>query len=290
MRSSSFDDFYMPSSDGLRLHARLYGEADGDRVPLVCLPGLTRTAQDFHAMAEILSSDPYHRRVVVVDYRGRGGSAHDPDWRHYSVPVEAVDVRQMLATLGIKQAVFVGTSRGGLITMLLAITQNSLIKASVINDIGPVIEVTGLQRIESYVGKGTMPKDWGEAVERLRASNADFTDLTEAEWLDFAGIVYEKGADGFRLAYDPALGKTLIGIDFSKPLPPAWPMFEALRSVPVLAIRGENSDLLSEETLAEMGKRHGNLEIVRVPGEGHAPFLGRERTARAIADFVMRMG
>ena len=285
-----FDDLYLPSSDGLLLHARLYGDSYRDRAPIVCLPGLTRNAQDFHALATYLAGDDHRRRVIVIDYRGRGGSTYDPDWSHYAIPVEAVDVRQMLAALRINHANFVGTSRGGLITMLLAITYPSIIKSCIINDIGPIIEVKGLERIASYVGKGSMPKNWDEAVTTLRASNADFTDLSDQEWRDFAEVVFVEGTSEMRLSYDPALGNTLTGLDFSKPFPHAWPLFEALRPVPVLAIRGENSDLLSDETVSEMAARHSSMETLLVPHEGHAPFVGRDATARVIADFLARVG
>jgi len=285
-----FDDFYLPSSDGLRLHARVYGEANRDTVPVVCLPGLTRNAHDFHDLAAKLSGDGFNRRVIVIEYRGRGQSDDDPDWRHYTIPVEAVDVRQMLAALGVTTAVMVGTSRGGLITMLLAATHPAVIKACILNDIGPVIEIKGLARIAGYVGKGTMPKDWAEAVERLRAANPDFTDLTDAEWDGFARAVFVEDGVGFRLSYDPALGNTLAGINATQTIPPAWPLFDALASVPVMVLRGENSDLLSEATLAEMAKLHEGLETLTVPNEGHAPFVGRGATAEAVARFVMRVG
>ena len=239
-----FDDIYIPSTDGLRLHARIYGDANCAKVPVVCLPGLTRNAQDFHVLAERLAAPPHSRRVIVMDYRGRG----------------------------------------------LAVTHGNLIKACVLNDIGPVIELKGLERIASYVGKGTMPRNWAEAVEKLKASNVDFADLTDAEWRDFADIVFVEAADGLRLRYDPTLGNALADIDFTKPLPAAWPLFDALGAVPVLAIRGMNSDLLSDETLAEMAGRHPTMEIARVPNEGHAPFLGRARIAGIIADFVTRVG
>jgi pimeloyl-ACP methyl ester carboxylesterase len=285
-----FEDIFIPSADGLRLHARVYGDAYRGKAPVVCLPGLTRNAQDFHDLAVLLSDEEHRRRVIVIDYRGRGGSAYDSDWLHYTVPVEAVDVRQMLKALGVFEACIVGTSRGGLITMALAVTQPILIKACVLNDIGPVIEAKGLERIASYVGKGSLPKNWDEAVLKLKASNADFTDLAEAEWRDFAEIVFQETAEGWQLRYDAALGNTLLGLDFSKPLPTAWSLFEALRAVPVLVLRGENSDLLSEETLNEMAARHGGMESLRVPNEGHAPFLGREVTASVIADFLGRVG
>lgn len=286
--STPFTDFFMPSSDGLRLHARLYGEASATGDAIVCLPGLTRNARDFHDLALRLS---LQRRVIVIEYRGRGSSERAIDWRHYTVAVEAVDVRQMLKALRVNQAIFIGTSRGGLITMALAATAPQLIKACVLNDIGPVIETEGLRRIASYVGKGTMPKDWNEAARRLKESNPDFTDLTEQEWHDFARAVFVEQRDGqLALSYDPALGNTLTGIDFSKPLPSAWPLFDGLKAYPVLTIRGENSDLLSEATLAEMAQRHAAMEMLVVPDEAHAPFVGRERTAQMIADFVGRVG
>ena len=285
-----YDDFYLPSSDGLRLHARIYGDAHRGTTPVVCLPGLTRNAHDFHDLAVKLSGDGFNRRVIVIEYRGRGQSDHDPDWRHYTIPVEAVDVRQMLAALGVTTAVMVGTSRGGLISMVLAVTHPSIIKACILNDIGPVIEMKGLARIAGYVGKGAMPKDWAEAAERLRAANPDFTDLTQAEWRDFAGAVYMEAESGLRLSYDPALGNTLLGINPSQTIPPAWPLFEALATVPVMVLRGANSDLLSEATLAEMVRRHEGLEALTVPNEGHASFVGREATAEAVARFVERVG
>jgi pimeloyl-ACP methyl ester carboxylesterase len=286
----SFIDFFMPSSDGLRLHARIYGAENQTSTPVVCLPGLTRNAHDFHELATRLSSDDLKRRVIVIEYRGRGGSERDPYWRHYTVGVEAIDVRQMLKALRVNEAIFVGTSRGGLITMALAATVPLLIKASVLNDIGPVIETEGLRRIASYVGKGTMPKDWEAAVRRLKDSNRDFTDLTDEEWENFARAVFiERKDKSLALSYDPALGNTLVGIDFSKPFPSAWPLFELLKAYPVLTVRGENSDLLSEATLAEMARRHPTMETLIVPNEAHAPFVGRERTAKAIADFVGRV-
>lgn len=291
LSDAKFIDLFMPSSDGLRLHARIYGEANAAGSPIVCLPGLTRNAHDFHGLALRLSGDDLRRRVIVIEYRGRGQSERDPDWRHYTVAVEATDIRQMLKALHISQAIFIGTSRGGLVTMALAATAPHLIKACVLNDIGPVIEVEGLRRIASYVGKGTMPKDWDEAVKRLRASNTDFTDLSDEEWQEFARAVFVQRDDGqLSLSYDPALGNTLTGIDFSKPIPSAWPLFDLLKAYPVLTLRGEHSDLLSDATLVEMAKRHEAMEALIVSHEGHAPFVGRERTAKAIADFVGRVG
>jgi len=291
MSDAEFLDLFMPSSDGMRLHARIYGSDNGNAVPVVCLPGLTRNADDFHDLAMRLSANELRRRVIVIEYRGRGQSERDPDWRHYTVAVEAIDIRQLLKALRITRAIFVGTSRGGLITMALAATAPQLIKACVLNDIGPVIETGGLQRIASYVGKGTMPKDWDEAVNRLKAANTEFTDLSDEEWQAFARAVFVEQDDGrLVLSYDPALGNSLAAIDFTKPFPSAWPLFDLLKVFPVLTLRGENSDLLSDATLVEMKQRHRTMEMLVVPREGHAPFVGREHTARAIADFVERVG
>ncbi len=291
MSDAEFLDLFMPSSDGIRLHARIYGSDNGNAVPVVCLPGLTRNAHDFHDLAMRVSANELRRRIIVIEYRGRGQSERDPDWRHYTVAVEATDIRQMLKALRITRAIFVGTSRGGLITMALAATAPQLIKACVLNDIGPVIETGGLQRIASYVGKGTMPKDWDEAVNRLKGSNTEFTDLSDEEWQAFARSVFAEQDDGrLVLSYDPAIGNSLAAIDFTKPFPSAWPLFELLKIYPVLTLRGENSDLLSDATLAEMKQRHRTMEMLVVPREGHAPFVGREHTARAIEDFVERVG
>ncbi|MFM8608616.1 MAG: alpha/beta fold hydrolase, partial [Hyphomicrobiales bacterium] len=145
---------YLSSSDGIRLYARVYGDLTSSKLPIVCLPGLTRNADDFVAMAQALIARDQKRKIVALDYRGRGRSQYARDAAHYSIAVEAVDVRQVLAALGIKRAIFIGTSRGGLITMLLGVTAPELIEAVILNDIGPVLEIAGLQRIATYVGKG----------------------------------------------------------------------------------------------------------------------------------------
>lgn len=186
---------YLSSSDGLRLYARLYGDLTSPSVPIVCLPGLTRNADDFDAIAEILV-ERVRRPVVAFDYRGRGRSQFARDAAHYTVAVEAVDVRQSLAALGITRAIFIGTSRGGLITMLLGLTAPELIDAVILNDIGPVLETAGLQRIASYVGKGAMPKTMDEARSRIKETNPDFTDLTNDEWDQLTRMSFRERDEG----------------------------------------------------------------------------------------------
>ena len=291
MMTDKTQSIYLSSSDGMRLYARVYGDPASTKSPLVCLPGLTRNADDFDAMAnELIARDPA-RKIIALDYRGRGRSQFARDAAHYSVAVEAVDVRQVLAALGITRAIFVGTSRGGLITMLLALTAPELIAAVVLNDIGPVLETGGLQRIASYVGKGSMPKTMDEARARTKEINPDFTDLNEDEWTQLAHMSFRETAKGgVALTYDAALSRGFLALDFSKPQPTLWPLFDALMPVPVLVIRGENSDLLSEATVKEMVTRHPHCSSYTASHEAHAPLLGRTRTVEAIAGFVERFG
>lgn len=277
---------FLQSSDGMRLYARVYGDLTSSLTPIVCLPGLTRNADDFDAIAEIIVSKT-KRPVVAFDYRGRGRSQFARDAVHYTILVEAVDVRQMLASLHIKRAIFLGTSRGGLITMLLGVTAPELIEAVILNDIGPVLETAGLQRIATYVGKGAMPKTMEEALQRIKDTNPDFTDLDEGEWQHLTKMSFrETGSGSVLLTYDAALSRGFLALDFSKPQPTLWPLFEALKAVPVMVIRGENSDLLSEVTVKDMVARHPNCVSFTAVNEAHAPLLGRINTAKAIVNFI----
>lgn len=288
MAGDGFSDFFYASADGLRLHARVYGEADG-RWPVVCLPGLTRNARDFHPLALHLSRHaPAPRRVVAFDYRGRGESQHDPDSGHYAVPVEAADVLAGLEALGIGAAAFIGTSRGGLIAHVLTALRPDVPRAVVLNDIGPAIEPEGLRHICDYLGSGRpQALTRAEALGAQKAAHgADFPALGEADWETMVDAIYRGGADGLVPDFDPALTATLAGIDFSQPLPTLWPQFEALAAVPVLAIRGQNSRLLSERTLAEMARRHPALQTVTVAGQGHPPLLESGDLPWTIAAFI----
>lgn len=281
---------YLSSSDGIRLYARVYGDLTSSKLPIVCLPGLTRNADDFVAMAQALIARDQKRKIVALDYRGRGRSQYARDAAHYSIAVEAVDVRQVLAALGIKRAIFIGTSRGGLITMLLGVTAPELIEAVILNDIGPVLEIAGLQRIATYVGKGAMPKTMEEALQRIKDTNPDFTDLDESEWRHLTKMSFrETGSGSVSLTYDAALSRGFLALDFSKPQPTLWPLFDALKAVPVMVIRGENSDLLSEVTVNAMIERHPNCVSFTAAKEAHAPLLGREMTAAAIVAFIAKV-
>ncbi|WP_296747014.1 alpha/beta hydrolase [Mesorhizobium sp.] len=290
MANDGFSDFFYVAPDGLKLHARIYGEAKSARWPVVCLPGLTRNARDFHELALYLSEKAEKpRKVIAFDYRGRGQSDHDPDISHYNVGVEAGDVLAGLAALGIEQAAFVGTSRGGLIIHVLGALKPAALRAIVLNDIGPVIEAEGLAHIQTYLDRTPKPKTFAAALEaQRRVHGLDFPALSDADWERMVSALYRDTGAGLLPDFDPALVDTLAGVDFTKPLPDLWPQFEALSGIPLLAIRGANSKLLSVATLNEMQRRHPGMEVIAVDGQGHAPFLETGGLPEKIAAFLDR--
>jgi len=288
---ADFSDFFYTAPDGLQLHALIYGEANSGAWPVVCLPGLTRNARDFHELALYLSrraDGP--RKVIAFDYRGRGLSDHDPDIGHYNVGIEAGDVLAGLSALDIEQAAFIGTSRGGLIIHVLGALKPTVLKAIVLNDIGPVIEAEGLAHIRSYLDRAPKPKTFAEAVKTQRSVHgASFPALTDADWARMVAAICRETEAGWVPDFDPALVDTLAGVDFTKPLPDLWPQFDALAAVPLLAIRGANSKLLSVATLDEMGRRHSGMESITAEGQGHAPFLEIGGLPEKIATFLGQM-
>ncbi|MEP6566883.1 MAG: alpha/beta hydrolase [Mesorhizobium sp.] len=287
--TEGFSDFFYVSPDGLQLHARLYGE-ENSHWPVVCLPGLTRNARDFHELALYLSTQSEKpRKIVAFDYRGRGQSAYDPDISHCNVGVEAGDILAGLAALNIADAAFIGTSRGGLIIHVLDAMQPAVLKAIVLNDIGPVIEVDGLAHIRSYLDPAPKPKTRAEAASAQRgAHGGDFPALTEADWERMVSALYRETDHGLVPDFDPRLLETLAGLDLTQKLPDLWPQFEALATIPMLAVRGANSRLLSVETLQQMAKHHPDMETITVAGQGHAPFLESGSLPGAIAAFLDR--
>ncbi|HEX4766028.1 MAG TPA: alpha/beta hydrolase [Lichenihabitans sp.] len=287
MTQAAFTSRYIPTADGLKLHLRDYGGVSSSTPPVVCLPGLSRTTADFAILAEALAAMD-GRRVLVIDARGRGLSDRDPDPRNYNPAIESGDVLTALAAMGVAEAIFVGTSRGGIVTMLLAPHHPELIRGVVLNDIGPVLERAGLERIRGYVGKLPQPRSWDEAVAVLkRIAGRDFTALRDADWLHYAHLTFRDEDGRFAPVYDPALMHNVAAMDLDD-IPTLWPQFEALGGVPVLVVRGENSDLLSVATAAEMRRRHPDCTLLSVPGQGHAPFLTDAPTVAAIRDFVAR--
>jgi pimeloyl-ACP methyl ester carboxylesterase len=291
MTESGYADLFVSASDGLALHARDYGPRLSSALPVVCLPGLTRNSTDFHHLARVLAGDAERpRRVLALDYRGRGLSAYDLDWRRYDLRVELNDVLQVLTAAGVSEAVLVGTSRGGLLTMALCAARPALLRAAVLNDIGPVIENAGLARIRGYVGKLPEPRDLADGARILRERNVrEFPGLSEEAWRFFAGGSWREEDGRVVLSYDRALMRTLEPLDLTKPQPPLWSLFEGLKRVPLLLLRGENSDLLSAETLDAMARVHPSLEAITVPGQGHAPLLLGDDLLVRIRTFIVRI-
>ena len=285
---NGFSSAFVTAPDGLRLHVRSHGPRLAPGLPVLCLPGLARTGADFDDLAGALAADPQApRRVVALDYRGRGLSDYDRNPRNYNLNTELSDVLAVLTALDIAPAVFVGTSRGGLLTMLLGSARPTLIAGVVLNDIGPVIEPGGLVRIKSYVGKLPRPKSFEEGAEILRRLfGQQFTKLSDDQWLAYSHRSFKLEQRSLVPTYDVHLAKTLDGIDFNRPLPPLWNEFDSLGRIPLMVLRGENSDLLSEETVAAMRARRPTMETVSVPDQGHAPLLTAPDTIRRIAGFI----
>ena len=279
---------FVTAPDGLRLHVRCYGRASAAGIPVVCLPGLARTAADFDALATELSRDgPHPRRVIALDYRGRGLSQYDRDPANYSLPVELADVLAVVTALEAFPAVFIGTSRGGILTMLLATVRPSAIAGAVLNDIGPVIEPQGLMRIKSYVGKLPQPRTFEEGAEILRRLfHSQFPRLGPDDWLAAAHRMFKEENGLLVTTYDPKLATTLAGVDLERPIANLWKEFDALTHVPLMVIRGANSDILSASTVAQMKARHPALETIEVPDQGHAPLLAEADTISLIARFA----
>ncbi|WP_027053371.1 alpha/beta fold hydrolase [Mesorhizobium erdmanii] len=285
-----FSDFFYTAPDGLKLHARVYGEANSGHWPVVCLPGLTRNARDFHELAVYLSTrSAMPRKVVAFDYRGRGRSAYDPDVSHYNVGVEAGDILAGLAALDIAEAAFIGTSRGGLIIHVLGALRPAALRAIVLNDIGPVIEPAGLAHIQSYLERTPKPKTFAEVVAAQRSIHGkDFPALTDLDWTRMVGALYRETDQGLLPDFDPKLVDTVAGLDLSQPLPALWPQFDVLAAIPLLTICGANSRLLSAETMRQMREHHPAMEAITVEGQGHAPFLETGNLPGDIADFLAR--
>jgi pimeloyl-ACP methyl ester carboxylesterase len=279
---------FISAQDGLRLHVREYGARTATAVPVVCLPGLTRTTADFDALAPALAYGRPRRRVVAIDSRGRGRSEYDSHPQNYNLTVELADVVSVLTAIEMGQAVFVGSSRGGLLSMLLAVAHPNALAGVILHDIGPVIEPKGLARIKSYVGKLPQPGSFAEGAEILRRLfDAQFPKLTPDQWLTAAHQTWRAENGKLRLTYDERLARTLAEVDVERPVPPMWNEFDALARVPILVIHGENSDILSSATVDTMKTHHPDLDLIEVADQGHVPLLEGDLIGRIVA-FVER--
>lgn len=278
---------YITSADGLKLHARVYGPHGRKTVPVVCLPGLARTAADFEPLAEALAGE---RRVVALDYRGRGLSDWDPDPLKYNAMIELGDALSVMTQLETLPAAIVGTSRGGIIAMLMAQARPDAISGAVLNDIGPVIDMSGLMRIKGYVGKLPPITSYEQGTATLRRLFTDqFPALNEAGWFSYAQRTFKEDGGRLMANYDPALASGLAVLTPETPLPPLWEQFDALARKPLMVVRGALSDILSPETVAAMRARAPSLEYLEVASQGHAPLLAEPELIARIARFIARL-
>jgi pimeloyl-ACP methyl ester carboxylesterase len=279
---------FIPAQDGLKLHVRGYGERTASALPVVCLPGLARTGADFDPLARALAGSTEHPRyVLAIDYRGRGLSDYDSNADNYSLPVELADLLTVLTALEIGRAVFVGTSRGGLISMLLGSARPAAIAGVVLNDIGPVIEMHGLARIKGYVGRLPQLKSFEEGAELLRQLfGLQFPALTGDDWMAQARRTFREQDGRIVPDYDPKLARVLRDVDIERAPPPLWKEFDSLARMPMLVIRGANADLLSAATFEAMRARRLQCEALLVSDQGHAPLLADDETIARIGAFV----
>lgn len=266
---------YYSAPDGTRLH---YLD-EGEGLPVLALAGLTRNAADFDHIVPLLDGI----RLIRPDYRGRGKS----DWASsdtYTVPHEAQDILALMDHLGLEKAAIIGTSRGGIIGMVLAATAKDRLLGVALNDIGPVIDTQGLDIISAYVGRNPAQKTYEEAAQFRDRNWVHFKNVPMERWLAEVRAHYEQTADGLIIRYDPKLRDafTSAGTD----IPAMWPFFDALDGLPIALIRGINSDLLSLETAEEMSKRSPDMIRAEVPDRGHVPFLDEPEAVEALRVWI----
>ncbi|MEM9229855.1 MAG: alpha/beta hydrolase [Pseudomonadota bacterium] len=263
------------TSDGVSLSY----EDSGSGLPVLCLPGLTRNARDFDDLATILPTDV---RMIRLTSRGRGQSDWDPNFANYAVPIEARDALELLDHLGLDQTAVFGTSRGGILSMVLALTAKPRLLGVLLNDIGPEIAPQGLEVIYDYIGRRPAGADYAAVGQALKASmGADFPDLTDARWQVLAERWFVKDAEGVGLRYDPRLRDAVLA-QAQAEQPDLWPFFDGFEGLPLAVVRGENSNLLTAETLERMQRRRPDMIARTVPNRGHVPFLDEPQSAEAV--------
>lgn len=282
---AAYTDQYFTNPDGLKQHYRDYNLASEEAPVILCMPGLTRNARDFEEIAEHLSE---RCRIICVEQRGRGLSDWDPEPGRYQPVTYVADMMALLDHLHIKQVIALGTSLGGIMTILIQAMHSGILMAAILNDIGPEVDPKGLARIQGYVGKGAPPQSWDEAIAQLKSGNSEvYPNFSAAEWEWFTRKLYTE-KDGVPVAdYDPAISQNLNANE-DQAAPDLWPVFAAMSTIPVVVLRGELSDILSADTLGVMAQVHPDLISVTVPGVGHAPLLREPECIEAIDRLIGR--
>ena len=280
---NTFREHRWRSHDGLALYSRIYDSAGSTAPAVLCLAGLTRNCRDFEGLAVHLAA---RYRVVCPDLRGRGLSQRDPQWRNYHPGTYLTDIASLLESLQLTEVAVVGTSLGGLLAMLLASVEPQRIAGIVLNDVGPEADPRGLERIRSYAGKLPPVRTWDEAIAQCREVNgASLPDVPDAQWLVLARRWYREDASGIPvLDCDPMVGEAVRA---ASPVPGGlWSVFAQIRAVPMLAIRGALSDILSEAIVARMQREKPDLQTLIVARRGHVPLLEEPQVVPVIDRFL----
>ena len=270
---------FFTTSDGTRLAYR----DEGEGLPLLCLSGLTRSMSDFDYLAPHLRG---HCRLIRMDYRGRGES----QWtgaQSYTVEREAEDALELLDLLGVEKAAVIGTSRGGMVAMYLASVAKDRLLGVLLNDVGPVLDKGGLERIFLYLGRNPVWKTYEQAAEALPQVMTGFANVPPLRWMQELRNQYQLTEKGLRFTYDPALRDSFLNA-FQNDLPDIWPFFAAMTDLPLALLRGANSDLLSQETALRMQAMHPDMLYAEVPDRAHIPYLDEPESLAVIEAFMAR--
>jgi pimeloyl-ACP methyl ester carboxylesterase len=284
--SAPYTESFGTTLDGLRLYTRVYETQRPGAATVLCLHGLTRNSRDFEDLAPHLQ---HHYRVIVPDLRGRGLSARDPNPQNYQPAIYIQDIVALLDSLNAARVTVIGTSLGGLLAMMLGVGHRSRIAGIVLNDIGPEADPAGIERIKGYAGRLPPPKDWSDAIAQTKSMFGDaWPNLTAERWSTITRRGFREDASGaLSVDADPKIGEMLR----AAPAATAnlWPFWTALRGIPMLAIRGERSDILSAATFARMKAENLDLEQLEVAQRGHVPLLDEPECIAAIDALLARV-
>ena len=281
--SNATNEHFFRTDDGLNIYYRDFG-AQNEGTPVICLPGLTRNSRDFEDLAHYLAD---RRRVLTIDFRGRGFSDHDPNWQNYHPETYVADVWALLDALAIKRVIVIGTSLGGLCSMVMAAQQGDRVAGIVLNDVCPEINPAGLARVKAYTGRVGPVATWKEAAQQARELYGEWLPgLDDDDFLKLARRGYREDEDGVpRLDIDNNIGRAVREIGEQKGDP--WARFEALRTIPTTLLWGVMSDILTEDLVDKMRAAKPDIKVVPIPNRGHVPLLDEPECLRAIDDLLL---
>ena len=272
---------HVTAPDGIKLRY----DDQGAGMPVLCLPGLTRNMDDFLPVLPFAD----RARIIRMDFRGRGGSDW-ADFSTYSVPQEAADVVTLLDHLGLEKVAILGTSRGGLVAMMLAVMARARLAGVFLNDVGPVVAPEGLEFIMDYIGKRPGYKDFAQAEAAMPAVHPTFRGVPSVTWAAHVRALWTEGSDGLNLRYDPALRDAVApAFDTTKPAPDLWPLFDAFEGLPLALLRGAGSNILSAETAREMCSRRPDMLFAELDDRGHVPFLDEPASVALIGAWLEKL-